>query len=100
MAAGLGVALVPESIVSLTLGGNVVYRPLAGVTESMELRVVYRRLGKEPALRTFLEVVRGLSRESPLPQALEVDDEAVLHIALQHPLVGVIDLLDGDQLDV
>ncbi|QRN97908.1 LysR family transcriptional regulator [Archangium violaceum] len=61
VAAGLGVALVPESMVSLNIGGNVVYRPLTGVTESMELSVAYRRHEKAPAVRTFLEVVRSLS---------------------------------------
>src|SRR6185369_4469653 len=29
-----------------------------------------------------------------------VDHEAVFDVAPQHPLVGLVDLLDGDQLDV
>jgi len=60
VAAGLGVALVPASIVSLNIGGNVAYRPLTGVSGLMELSVAYRRNEKAPAVRTFLEVIQDL----------------------------------------
>ena len=33
-------------------------------------------------------------------QCLEVDDEAVAHVALDHALVGVVDVLYWDHLDV
>ena len=33
-------------------------------------------------------------------QALDVDDEAIAHVVVQHPLIGFVDLLDRDQLDV
>src|SRR3954464_1332945 len=33
-------------------------------------------------------------------QAVQVDDESVAHVALQHPLIRVVDLLDGYHLDV
>ncbi|WPB80519.1 LysR substrate-binding domain-containing protein [Archangium violaceum] len=58
VAAGLGVAIVPSSIVSLNIGGNVVYRPLTGVTGLMEMSVAYRRHEKAPAVRAFLKVIQ------------------------------------------
>src|SRR6218665_3008571 len=61
VAAGLGVALVPASLASLRIGGEVAYRPLTGVAQRMELSVAYRRDAHAPAVRIFLEVVRGLS---------------------------------------
>jgi len=33
-------------------------------------------------------------------QRREIDDEAVAHVALEHALVGVIDVLHRDHLDV
>ncbi|MFL5351899.1 LysR substrate-binding domain-containing protein [Archangium sp.] len=64
VAAGLGIALVPASIVPLGIGGKVAYRLLTGVAGMMELSVAYRRDEKAPAVRTFLDVVRGLT---PVP---------------------------------
>ena len=37
---------------------------------------------------------------SVLAEAGDVDHEAVAHVALEHALVGLVDLLDADQLDV
>ncbi len=42
----------------------------------------------------------AMNRCCPLSQRGHVDDEAVLHIALEHPLVSLVDFLDPDQLDV
>src|SRR5215210_2378814 len=33
-------------------------------------------------------------------QRRHVDGEAVLHVRLEHPLVGLVDLLDRDHLDI
>ncbi|MFE8596876.1 LysR substrate-binding domain-containing protein [Archangium violaceum] len=62
VAAGLGVAIVPSSIVSLNIGGNVIYRPLTGVTGLMEMSVAYRRNEKAPAVRAFLKVIQEQPR--------------------------------------
>ncbi len=42
----------------------------------------------------------AMNRCCTLLQRSHVDNEAVLHIALEHPLVGLVDLLDADQLDI
>ena len=43
---------------------------------------------------------RGGRASLRLLERRHVDHEAVLHVALQHPLVGLVDLLDRDHLDV
>ncbi|SEK72483.1 transcriptional regulator, LysR family [Stigmatella aurantiaca] len=62
VAAGLGAALVPSSIVTLHLDDNVVFLPLTGVTEMMEMIVAYRRDERAPAVRAFCEIVSGATR--------------------------------------
>ncbi len=39
-------------------------------------------------------------QDSRFGQRCHVNDEAILHIALQHPLIGGVDLLDGNQLNI
>jgi DNA-binding transcriptional LysR family regulator len=56
--AGLGVAVVPSSISSINAGENVVYRPIAGVTEQIGIDLVYRRDEEDPAVTRFLDIVR------------------------------------------
>ena len=61
VAAGLGVALVPESVQHLRITGAV-YRPLAETSPTVELAVATRRGETSPAVRQVLTVARGLFR--------------------------------------
>ena len=61
VAAGLGVALVPESVQHLRITGAV-YRPLAGTSPTVELAVATRRDETSPAVRQVLTVARALFR--------------------------------------
>ena len=61
VAAGLGVALVPESVQHLRITGAV-YRPLADTSPTVELAVATRRGETSPAVRQVLAVARGLFR--------------------------------------
>ena len=58
VAAGLGVALVPESVQHLRITGAA-YRPLAGATATVDLAVATRAGDTSPAVRQVLEVTRG-----------------------------------------
>src|SRR3954454_17645696 len=49
-----------------------------------------------PSVRVFMN---SFSFDSAL-EAVQVDDESVAHVALQHPLIRLVDLLDGNHLDV
>jgi DNA-binding transcriptional LysR family regulator len=59
--AGLGVALVPASMRCLQLPG-VTYRPLADAREHAELAVAFRRAERAPAVKAFLEQMRGVAK--------------------------------------
>src|SRR6478609_8730337 len=59
VAAGLGVALVPESVQHLRITGAV-YRPLADTTPTVELAVATRRGETSPAVQQVLAVARRL----------------------------------------
>lgn len=59
VAAGLGVALVPESVQHLRITGAA-YRPLADASPTVELAVATRRGETSPAVRQVLVVARGL----------------------------------------
>ena len=61
VAAGLGVALVPESVQHLRITGAV-YRPLADTSPTVELAVATRRGETSPAIRQVLTVARALFR--------------------------------------
>ena len=61
IAAGIGVALVPESLQGLRQEG-VVYRPLAGPGLPITWAIAYRRGGLSGAQAAFLKVVRALRR--------------------------------------
>lgn len=61
VAMGLGVTLVPASVVCLKREG-VVYRPLRPPVPHVELAVAYRQGEKSSPLRNFLEVVDEVSR--------------------------------------
>jgi DNA-binding transcriptional LysR family regulator len=57
VAAGLGVTLVPASLVSLNRTG-VVYRPLKGRAHMVRLAVAYRARSQPPVVRAFLDLAR------------------------------------------
>lgn len=58
VAAGVGVALVPDSMNAFR-PSNVVYRQIDGVRSSVVTTVAWRRNEKSPALHRFLEVIRS-----------------------------------------
>ncbi|MCC2095551.1 MAG: LysR family transcriptional regulator, partial [Hyphomicrobiales bacterium] len=58
VAAGAGIALVPESLARLKLP-NVRYRPLQGVGQRSQLALVYRKNEAAPALKAFIAHVRN-----------------------------------------
>jgi DNA-binding transcriptional LysR family regulator len=57
VAAGLGVTLVPASLVSLHRTG-VVYRPLKGRAHMVRLAVAYRSRSQPPVVQAFLDLAR------------------------------------------
>ena len=57
VAAGMGVALVPASLVNLRRFG-VVYRPLAGRSPRIEVGIAWRRADDAPAVRAFVALAR------------------------------------------
>jgi DNA-binding transcriptional LysR family regulator len=57
VAAGLGVSLVPASVLNMTVRGAI-YRPLVRHTTSVELAVAWRREDNRPVLAGTLEVIR------------------------------------------
>src|SRR5262249_10800419 len=76
VAAGFGVAIVPESIGSARRPGTV-FRPLAGVPPT-ELFVAWRSGDSSPVLRDFLEIVRevGMRGRARKARAREAASEA------------------------
>ncbi|HSD54008.1 MAG TPA: LysR family transcriptional regulator [Burkholderiales bacterium] len=58
VAAGMGVALVPASLMNMRRTG-VVYRPLAERSPAVEVGVVWRRSDEAPATRAFLASARA-----------------------------------------
>ncbi|QEL23843.1 LysR family transcriptional regulator [Bosea sp. F3-2] len=56
--AGLGVAIVPSSVSSISIGEHVVYRPISGNTIQIGTEVVFRRDFEDPAVVNFLKMVR------------------------------------------
>ena len=59
--AGQGVALVPGGMRCLQLP-EVTYRPLADAREHSELAVAFRRAERAPAVKAFIEQVRGAAK--------------------------------------
>ncbi len=57
--AGLGVAIVPSSVISISVGEQVVYRPISGNTIQFGTEVVFCRDSEHPAVAKFLEIVRA-----------------------------------------
>ncbi|WP_028067537.1 LysR family transcriptional regulator [Solirubrobacter soli] len=57
VAAGIGVSLVPESVMRLTVAGAI-YRPLADEPARVELALAHRRGDESPVLARALEIVR------------------------------------------
>lgn len=57
--AGLGVAIVPSSVVSISVGEQVVYRPISGNNIQFGTEVVFRRDCEDPAVMKFLDIVRA-----------------------------------------
>ncbi|MEX3926410.1 LysR family transcriptional regulator [Paraburkholderia sp. BR10936] len=58
VSAGMGVALVPQSLRHLRRTG-VVYRPLAGAVPAIETGLVWRSAEVSPVLAAFIEIVRA-----------------------------------------
>jgi DNA-binding transcriptional LysR family regulator len=58
VSAGMGVALVPQSLRNLRRTG-VVYRPLAGSAPVVETGLVWRTGDVSPVLAGFIDVVRA-----------------------------------------
>jgi DNA-binding transcriptional LysR family regulator len=58
VSAGIGVALVPQSLRNLRRTG-VVYRPLAESVPAIETGLVWRTAEVSPVLAGFIEIVRG-----------------------------------------
>jgi DNA-binding transcriptional LysR family regulator len=58
VSAGMGIALVPQSVSNLKRPG-VEYQPLSGRTTSVETGLAWRRDNQSPVLRTFLELLRN-----------------------------------------
>src|SRR5690242_18013338 len=65
------------------------------IRTSLRVRAVYSEAAGCPAGRARARIGGG-----GLLQRGHVDDESVLDVALEHPLVGLVDLLDRDGLDV
>ena len=63
VSAGLGVALVPESVSHLSIAG-IAYRPLRGTPPRVELVAAYRRGDASPQLARVLRIVRALFEDS------------------------------------
>lgn len=63
VAAGLGVALVPESVAHLAIAG-ITYRPISGAPPRVELVAAYRAADPSPQLRRVLQVIREMFAES------------------------------------
>jgi len=61
VAAGMGVALVPASLVNLRRTG-VVYRPLTDRSPQIELGIAWRRADDAPAVQAFVGLARAHAR--------------------------------------
>jgi DNA-binding transcriptional LysR family regulator len=57
--AGFGVALVTESVRSLTMA-NVVYREIVDYKRVYDIALAYRTAESAPAVRAFIETCKGL----------------------------------------
>jgi DNA-binding transcriptional LysR family regulator len=60
VSAGMGIALVPQSVSNLKRPG-VEYRSLAGQTAIIETGLAWRRDNDSPVLRAFLQLLRKKS---------------------------------------
>jgi DNA-binding transcriptional LysR family regulator len=58
VAAGIGVAVVPQSCSSIQIPG-VVYKPLSGRTKPVELAAAFRRDERAPAVKAFIQQLRA-----------------------------------------
>jgi DNA-binding transcriptional LysR family regulator len=57
VAAGLGVALVPDSISSISVGNGVVYRPIQEARQMIDVVLIHRRNEDSPCVRRLMNVV-------------------------------------------
>jgi DNA-binding transcriptional LysR family regulator len=64
VAAGIGVTLVPASVLSMRRA-NVVFKPIAEPTPVSRLIAIHRKDDASPVLRSFLEVIRKVAAEGP-----------------------------------
>ena len=75
VAAGMGVALVPQSVQNLVRAG-VVYRPLEERTPGIEIAALWRERDRSPVLRAFLDVVGEVAENGELPSAFAPGGDA------------------------
>lgn len=66
VAAGVGIAIVPESVRHVHVTG-VSYLPLTGTSSEIELALAWHRSNHSPTLKRFLELVRALIGPRALP---------------------------------
>jgi DNA-binding transcriptional LysR family regulator len=64
VAAGFGVAVVPQSIACIRIPG-VIYKPLTRRTNEVELAAAFRRDERTPAVKAFIQHLRKLPLQSP-----------------------------------
>jgi DNA-binding transcriptional LysR family regulator len=57
VAAGLGVALVPDSISSISVGNSVVYRPVQKARQMIDVVLIHRRDEGSPCVRRLVDVI-------------------------------------------
>lgn len=62
VAAGIGIALVPQSIASVGRAG-VSFLPVRGLGVRLDTHLVWRRANRPPALASFLDEVRAAARK-------------------------------------
>jgi DNA-binding transcriptional LysR family regulator len=69
VAAGFGIAVVPQSIACLQIPG-VTYRPLADWASQDELAAAFRKDERTPAVKAFIQHVKRLSSQTMLVPAV------------------------------
>jgi DNA-binding transcriptional LysR family regulator len=73
VAAGIGVALVPSSLQNIPRRG-VIYKPVHGLSPTIELGMIWRRDHRGMVLKSFLEVAR--ERSAAFEKVKEVQEES------------------------
>jgi DNA-binding transcriptional LysR family regulator len=66
VAAGFGIAAVPQSCACIQIPG-IVYKPIAGQTRAAELAAAFRRDERAPAVKTFIQHLRRIAGDPVIP---------------------------------